>query len=161
MRSLSETKQRALKEFFQSLNKLRDEKILINKKDFTCQIGEWIVETIYDGKRATSGIQNGWDVDIRGRHIQVKAHAKAENNKNRWSAINNSTTEKVDELIIMVFTFDYKIKEFYQVPWEEAKRHIRLRGKKKPRPEINWNSINNYKQDFNNLPRQDIIQLFK
>lgn len=160
MSRLSESKENALKGFFQSLNQLRDEGILVNKKDFTCQIGEWLVETIYEGSRAKSGIQEGWDVDVNGRHIQVKAHAKADGNNNRWSAVNNTTVERVDELIIIIFTFDYKLKEFFKVPWEEAVSHIHLRGKKTPRPEINWSSIKNYKKDLSALPRQDIIQLF-
>lgn len=142
------------------MKKLRDEKILINKKDFTCQIGEWLVEILYNGKRATSGIQKGWDVDISGKHIQVKAHAKAEGNKNRWSAVEKETTETIDELIIVVFTFDYKLKEFYKAPWLKAIPHIKLRGKKKPRYEINWNAIKEFKIELNTLPSQDIISLF-
>jgi hypothetical protein len=131
MSDLSATKQTALKEFFKAMDRLRDEGILINKKDFTCQIGEWLVETIYNGKRATSGIQNGWDVEVNGKYIQVKAHAKSAGNKNRWSAVNNEPIVTVNELIIVVFTHDYKLKEFYKIPWEEANQHIRLRGKKK------------------------------
>ena len=101
------------------------------------------------------------DIDIDGKRIQVKAHAKASGNNNRWSAVNNEITERVDELIIVVFTFDYKLKEFYKIPWEEAIKHIRLRGKKKPRSEINWSHVKDYKQSLDSLPRQDIIQLFK
>lgn len=41
--------------------------------DFSYQIGEWLVEMIYEGKRATSGIQKGWDVDGKGKHLLVKA----------------------------------------------------------------------------------------
>ena len=87
---------------------LRDEGILINKKDFTCQIGEWLVAMLYDGKRATSGIQKGWDVDVMGTHIQVKAHAKVETNSAKFSAVDKDSTERIDELVIVVFTFDYK-----------------------------------------------------
>ena len=75
------------------LNKLRDEGVLLNKKDFTCQIGEWLAETISDGKRATNGIQKGWDVEIKGKFIQVKAHAKKQGNNNRWSAVINETSQ--------------------------------------------------------------------
>src|ERR1700741_4087433 len=121
------SEEKALRQFFQSLRELKEEGILINKKDFNCQIGEWIVETIYDGKRAASGIQKGWDVDVKGKHIQVKCHATATGNNSRWSAVNNLTTEKVDELIIIVFSFDYKLKEYYQIPWEEATKHVRIR----------------------------------
>ncbi len=64
MEAKLESKSIAFDAFFKSMKVLRDEGILINKKDFTCQIGEWVVEMLYEGKRATSGIQKGWDVDV-------------------------------------------------------------------------------------------------
>jgi len=127
--ALVPNKIKALKKFFKALETLRAEGILINKKDFTCQLGEWLVETMYDGKRARSGIQPGWDVEANGMHIQVKAHAKAETNKAKFSAVNPRTKEKIDELIIVVFTQDYKLKRFYKIPWRAAKKHIHPRGK--------------------------------
>lgn len=150
-----------LKSFLKSMKSLRDEGILINKKDFTSQIGEWLVESIYDGKRAKSAVQKGWDVDVNGKHIQVKTHSKAEHNNNRWSVVENESPEIIDELIIIVFTHDYKLKEFYCVPWCEAKPLIKLRGKKKPRPEINWTHLNHFKIEIERLPKQEIIKLFK
>jgi hypothetical protein len=150
----------ALKAFLEAMKTLRDEGILINKKDFTGQIGEWFVEMLYNGNRATSGIQKGWDVDVNGKHIQVKAHSKAETNKTSFSALDKESTERIDELIIVVFTFDYKLKAFYKVPWEIACQKIKLKGKKTPRNEITWNSIKDYKIDKVNLPRQEIVSLF-
>ena len=147
--------------FFQSMKALRDEGILINKKDFTCQIGEWLVEMLYDGKRATSGIQKGWDVDVKGKHIQVKAHAKAETNPAKFSAVDKDSTERIDELIIVIFSFDYKLKAFYKVPWEIAYPKIKLRGKKNPRNEITWSSLKEYKIEKEDLPQQEIVSLFK
>ena len=159
MKTLSNTQ--ALKLFLEAMKTLRDEEILINKKDFTCQIGEWLVEMLYGGKRATSGIQKGWDVDVKGKHIQVKAHAKAETNSAKFSAVDKDSTEIIDELIIVVFTFYYKLKAFYKVPWKEALPHIKLRGIQKPRNEINWSAIKNFKIEKENLPHQEIVSLFK
>jgi len=113
------------------------------------------------GKRATSGIQKGWDVDVKGKHIQVKAHAKAETNNARFSAVDKDSKEKIDELIIVVFTFDYKLKEFYKVPWKTAYQKIKLRGKKNPRNEINWSSIKEFRIEKSTLPHQKIVSLFK
>jgi len=155
-----QSKAQALDSFFKAMKTLRDEEILINKKDFTCQIGEWLVEMLYDGKRATSGIQKGWDIDVKGKHIQVKAHAKAETNPAKFSAVDKDSIERIDELIIVGFTFDYKLKAFYKVPWKDALPHIKLRGKKNPRNEINWSAIKNFKIEKENLPRQEIISLF-
>ena len=156
-----QSKADALESFLNAMKTLRDEGILINKKDFTCQIGEWLVAMLYDGKRATSGIQKAWDVYVMGTHIQVKAHAKAETNSAKFSAVDKDSTERIDELVIVVFTFDYKLKAFYKVPWVDALPHIKLRGKKIPRNEINWSSIKNFKIEKENLPNQEIVSLFK
>lgn len=150
----------ALSNFFNALKELREKGILINQKDFTCQIGEWFLEMIYEGKRATSGIQKGWDVDVIGKYIQVKTHAKAETNKAKFSAVNKDSTEPIDELIIVVFTSDYKLKAFYKVPWHIAFPLIKLKGKKNPRNEIKWSSIKSYKIEIKQLPHQEIVSLF-
>jgi hypothetical protein len=150
----------AIKNFLDALQKLHDEKVLINKKDFTCQIGEWLVETIYKGKRATSGIQKAWDVQADGKFIQIKTHSKAQtNSKNRWSGIGN-TDEAIDELIIIEFTQDYKLVNFYKIPWNEALRKIVTTGKKKHQQKIYWNALEDFRVDFDTLPDQDTISFF-
>ncbi len=150
----------ALSNFFNAMKDLREQGVLVNQKDFTGQIGEWLVEMIYEGKRAASGIQKGWDVDVNGKHIQVKAHAKAKTNNAKFSAVDKDSTERIDELIIVVFTHDYKLKAFYKVPWKIALPLIKLNGKKNPRNEINWSSIKNYNIEFKELPHQEIVSLF-
>src|ERR1035437_4226411 len=94
----------AIENYIKALQELHNLSVLKSKHDFTGQIGEWLVETIYDGKRADSSIQKGWDIDVNGFHIQVKAHAKAVGNDNRWSAVDRNEIEKIDELIIIEFT---------------------------------------------------------
>lgn len=157
---MNEKIKHSLNDLLAAIKSLKEYGILINNKDFTCQLGEWFVEMIYEGKRASSGNQKDWDVDINGKHIQVKAHAKAESTTARWSSIKNDSTEKIDELVIVVFTSVYKLKEFYKVPWTEALPLIKLRGKKSPRHEINWSSIITYKINLNDLPHQEIVALF-
>lgn len=151
---------KSLDDLFSAIKSLREEGMLINNKDFTGQLGEWLVEMIYEGKRASSGIQKDWDVDVNGRHIQVKTHAKAESTTARWSSINKKTAEKVDELIILVFSFDYKLKEFYKVPWNEAILNIKLTGVKSPSYSIYWSSIKSYKIQLQDLPHKEIVSLF-
>ena len=55
-----------LKNYFDALRALKNAEITSNKKDFTCQIGEWLVSEIYEGTRAFSGIQKDWDIDLNG-----------------------------------------------------------------------------------------------
>lgn len=73
--SLEKTAQ-SLKSYITAMIELKEQGVLTNKKDFTGQIGEWLVATIYDGKRATNNNQKGWDVEAKGRHIQVKTHER-------------------------------------------------------------------------------------
>ena len=76
MKENLKSKALALDSFFKAMKTLRDEGILINKKDFTCQIGEWLVEMLYDGRRATSGVQKGWGTVHVRKHVQVKADGR-------------------------------------------------------------------------------------
>lgn len=155
-----ESKKQALVNFFNALDVLRDEGIMINQKDFTCQVGEWLVEVIYEGKRAGNGIQKGWDVNVGGKHIQVKTHAKAGTNGARWSRVESYPDDKIDELIIIVFAPNYKLKEFYKVPWQSATLHMKPRGIKTPKSEINWSSIRAFRINIEELPHQEIISMF-
>jgi hypothetical protein len=98
-------------------------------------------------------------VEAGGKHIQVKAHAKAGSNSAQYSAVSNKSTETIDELIIVVFTEDYKLKSFYKVPWREALKHIHPRGKAQ-RPELNWRAVEQFKQEIGGLLKQEIVQLF-
>ena len=93
----------ALKNFHKSMADLKDLDVLINKKDFTCQIGEWLVASLYDGERSTNGIQKDWDIKVGEKNVQVKTHAKASTNSASWTAVKNDVNADVDELIIVVF----------------------------------------------------------
>lgn len=156
----TKTKKLALQTFFDAMKTLREEGILINKKDFTCQIGEWLIEMIYNGKRSLNGIEKGWDVKSNNEFIQVKTHSKREGNKNRWTKVDKEFDIKIDTLIIIVFSHDYKLKEFYRIPWSEAVKNIKLRGIKSPRNELNWSQVKQYKIEIFDLPHQEIIELF-
>lgn len=148
----------ALKRLLSSMNELRELDVLTNKKDFTCQIGEWLVEMIFDGYRSTNAIEKGWDVKIGEKRIQVKAHAKARTTTNRTTSIKYDLDARTDELIIIIFSQDYKLKEFYQLPWEIALTKIK---REKHKDVIYWNHLYEYKIEFDELPKQNIIQFFR
>ena len=150
-----------IRTFLNAMKVLRDENILINKKDFTGQIGEWLVEQIYDGKRSTNGIQKGWDVEIGDKKIQVKTHSKADTNRAKFTVINKETCEGIDEVIIIVFSQDYKLKEFYRLPWSIASSFTKLRGRKKPKDELSWRLLNEFRINIKDLPNQEIVSLFE
>ncbi len=145
-----------LKSLFQILNELRDLGVMTNKKDFTCQLGEWLVLELYGGVKAKSGNQKDWDIKVGKRRIQVKAHAKAQTTGARFSSFRNADPG-IDELVIVVFTSDYKLKEMYRVPWRDAEKLI---CKEKHKWVIYWNHLKSFKVDFNKLPNQGVISLF-
>ncbi len=147
----------ALHNYFQSLNILKQLGVVTNKKDFTSQIGEWLIEEIYCGKRADSGIQKYWDIESDIGKIQVKTHSKSKTTTARWSAIKYDVDAEVDLVIIVVFTEDYKLNEFYQVPWSECLNLIR---RNKNRDVLMWDHIKKYKLEISLLKNQEIVSLF-
>ncbi|PPL04273.1 hypothetical protein [Parapedobacter indicus] len=162
----NQSKLEALTRFFEAIDGLRDQGIVINQKDFTGQLGEWLVEVILNGKRATNACQGGWDVDVNGCRVQVKTHAKDDTNRTAWTSLANPSSEIADELIIIVFTKTYKLKAFYRVPWDQAVSLIRTTTARKNdreiiRHKIHWKDIVMYSQDIGMLPKQDIISFFK
>lgn len=148
----------ALKNFLSSLSELKRLGVTTNKKDFTSQIGEWLVSELFDGKIADSAIQQYWDIKIADKNIQVKTHSKSETTTARWSAIKYDENAPIHELIVIVFTPDYKIKEFYKAPWSEVLKLIR---RQKNRDVIYWDDKVEYKIEIENLPKQELISLFK
>jgi hypothetical protein len=147
----------ALHNYFQSLNRLKELGVVTNKKDFTSQIGEWLVVEIYRGQRAESGIQKYWDIESSLGKIQVKTHSKSKTTTARWSAIKYDVDAEVDFVVIVVFTEDYQLIEFYQVPWKDCLNLIR---RNKDRDVLMWDHIKDYKLEISQLTNQEIISIF-
>jgi len=147
----------ALHNYFQSLNRLKELGVVTNKKDFTSQIGEWLVEEIYCGKRAESGIQKYWDIESNIGKIQVKTHSKSKTTTARWSAIKYDVDAAVDFVVIVVFSEDYQLNEFYQVPWKDCLNLIR---RNKDRDVLMWDHIKDFKLEISQLTNQEIISIF-
>ena len=148
----------SLEKHLSSLKELNELNVVTNKKDFTSQIGEWLVAELYNGKRATSGIQKDWDIETEFGYIQVKSHSKSITTSARWSPIKYNINAQINELIIVVFTPDYKLKEFYKVPWKMA---LSLIKRQKHRDVINWDHLTDYRIEINQIPKQELVELFK
>jgi hypothetical protein len=152
--------QKAIGSFLNSWAELKKLSLLSTKKDFTSQIGEFIVAHLYGGMLAKNSIQKDWDVQLNNGHkIQVKSHAKASTNKNRWTPVQYTEDANIQIYIIIVFTEDYKLKHFFEVPWEIL---WSLSSKDKARRLIRWNKL----KTFDKLQEADfclnrIIHLFK
>jgi len=143
--------------YFKSLNRLKELGVAKNKKDFTSQLGEWLIETIYDGKRAESGIQKYWDIKVGDELIQVKTHAKAAKTSARWSAVKFDIDSPTTSIVIIVFSEDYKLNEFYKVPWKDC---INLIRRNKDRDVLMWDHLKEFRIELSQLPNQEFISIF-
>lgn len=157
MRDYSEI-HNALIDYLRALRKLKELKIAPYSKDFTSQLGEWLIEKIYDGNRADNGIQKCWDVMVGDKKIQVKTHAKASSTYARWSYIKLDPSADIDKLVIIVFSAEYKLKEFFELDWSKA---LPLIKQEKDGDKIYWNHIKHFQIVIDNLPKQDLISVFK
>lgn len=147
-----------LKNYFEAYNALRKAGLMTNKKDFTSQLGEWFVNEIYRGTKAASGIQKDWDLIVDGKRIQVKTHAKALKTTARFTTLKYNKESEIDELVIVVFTEDYRLREFYKVPWQNALKLIR---EEKHKHVIYWNHIQSFLVAIDDLPNQAVIDLLR
>lgn len=147
----------ALTNYFQALKELRNQGVLLNSKDFTSQLGEWIAEEYFDGKRSENGIQKHWDINSSIGKIQVKTHAKGDNTTARWSNLKKIETTEIDFVVIIVFTKNYQLKEFYNAPWNVVYEKIRQH---RDADRIFWDDLIDYKIDINELKKHPIFKNF-
>ena len=57
-----------------------------------------------------------------------------------------------------VFTEDFKLREFYKVPWKKCLDLIR---RNKDRDVLMWDHLKEYSIEIDQLPKQEIVGLFK
>jgi hypothetical protein len=146
-----------LEDLFKAMKRLRELGVLNQNRDITSQVGEWLVEALFDGRRAENGINKDWDVQVGSRYVQVKTHAKAAKNTARLSSVTYGSDARIDELMICVFSSDYRLKEFYRVPWQECLPLIRM---EKDGGKVYWNHISRFRIDIPSLPRPEIVNMF-
>jgi hypothetical protein len=140
--------QDALISYFKAYERLKKLGVILNQKDFTSQIGEWLVEVLYEGKRAKSGIQRDFDVETENDFIQVKTHAKASTTKARYSRLKMDIDSLATRVVIVVFTQEYKIMEIYDVPKKDC---LCLLRNEKDGSILYWNDLKEYEVTLNQL----------
>jgi hypothetical protein len=147
-KDLEKEKKQAIETFLLCLRKLNELKIFNSRRDFTSQLGEWLIAEMYDAELAESGKQKDWDMKIGSTKIQVKTHSKAKTTNRASTDFKYDENSDIDIFIIVVFTDEYKIKTIYELPWEAA---LVLKTKHTKDPVINWSQI----------PKQYIVDLNK
>ena len=132
-----------------NLGVVRSQKVL---SDFS----EWLIAEIYGGERPRSRAHPGYDVLVGSEKIQVKAHAKSEDNPNRWSTIKDP--EKFDTLALLILSPTYKIQEFYRISSKELRSYLKP---DKQGYRLNWDDIASWRIDKDEIPNyQRLAPLF-
>ena len=117
----------ALDEFVRAKQKLR-ELDAIRSERVTGEIGEWFAEKLTGARRAETTSQTGWDLLLGDKRIQVKCHAKGDQNNARWTQWTYKD-KLFDELIILVFNKELYLNEAYRMTYEQA--HVRVKWDQK------------------------------
>lgn len=146
-KDLEKEKKKAIEDFLLCLRKLNELKIFNSRRDFTSQLGEWLIAEMYDAELAESGKQKDWDMKVGQTKIQVKTHSKAKTTNRANTDFKYDENADIDIFIIVVFTDEYKIKTIYELPWKVA---VGLKTKHTKDPVITWSQIpNQYIVDLN------------
>ena len=154
-----EDRKQAFIDYLRALKRLKELGIINNKKDFTSQLGEWLVSELYQGKLAVSGKQKDWDLQIGEKNIQVKTHSKSKTTSRSNTDFKYSDDADIDILIIIVFDEEYKLKNIFEIPWETAKI---LKSKNTKDVVIRWKEIpESCRIDLNQkFPNNDLLKSF-
>ncbi len=123
----------------------------------TKQIGWWIVTKVFPSKNLNSVSKKAMIFKIDGMTTEVRIHKRVSPNLKRRTNLLASDSIQTDFLMIIVFTANYKIQEFYKIPWNT----IEILQRNNDNGIIYWNDQNQYRIELENLPNQDIVSLFK
>jgi len=83
---------------------------------------------------------------------------KATTNSNRKTYLNYQEFCDIDELVLVIFSQTYELRETYRAPWSEVYKKVRFN---KPGNEVYWKDLNEFKLDLNSLPNQNVLKLFR
>lgn len=137
-------KKEAILQYLNALKNLKDLKIIKNQKDFTSQLGEWLIAELLNGEIAINGKQEYWDIKVDDKKYQVKTHAKSTTTTRSDTEIKYKENAEIDFLVIVVFSENYKLIDIYIAPWEVAFKLIR----KNKNPVIKWSDLNKFKMNL-------------
>lgn len=152
-------KKEAILQYLNALKKLKDLKIIKNQKDFTSQLGEWLIAELYNGEIAINGKQKDWDIKKDGKHYQVKSHAKSKTTTRSDTDFKYNENAEIDFFIIVIFSDVYELIAIYEIPFNDA---FKLKTVKNKYPVIRWKDAKHhlidYKSKFTNNP---LLNIFK
>jgi len=122
----------------------------IRSQKLVADLGEWVVASLLGGKIADSRTQEGWDVECEGERVQVRSHAKSEDNPNQWSRVPNNPAQ-CDALLIVVFSERLRVEQILRVPISEATRRA-SNGR------LRWADVQEYKLNLFDFPTYETLR---
>lgn len=135
---------------------------VLRSERFTGELGEWLVETAYQGKRAKGTTQKGWDVEVSAAGarslIQVKSHAKGKKNNAEWTEVRPDCLELFDRLVIVVLSDDYYVKRWLDIPKPALRKVLVQSGKSWV---VYWDDVADYSVVWTDLPGAKAILDFE
>lgn len=130
---------------------------VIRSERMVGEIGEWLAESILGGERVQSTSQKGHDVIREDLRVQVKTHAKGDENNARWTDFKYEPGQ-FDELVIIVMSKDLKLKEVFRIPEEVVFERI---DETKKQRVVNWDDHADSSIELSDLPNQELVELFR
>jgi hypothetical protein len=105
------------------------------------------VSVLFSANIAASGNNKFWDlIDSHELKYQVKSHAKALTTDAKWSRIEYQTNAPINYIVIVVFDPNYKLRELYKIPFNEAL------ARRTDRNILNWSQVRQFRlENLNDL----------
>lgn len=100
----------ALEEVTKNYEVLRREKILINSKNLSTQLGEWYAKCIFGLKQVKSASQRGFDFELEGKRVEIKVHW-GDKSSPKGVKIKKSLLELSDSCIVIYETLNFMIRD--------------------------------------------------
>jgi hypothetical protein len=134
-------------ERLRSLGVIRSQKVVSD-------IGEWLAATLLGGNLADSKNQKGWDITCGKAHIQVRTHAKAGTNKNRFTRVADVCAGQ-DDLAVVVLSPRFLVDRIFVVPNHEVRERANKKGA------LSWKSIASFEIKSDSVPSKALRWLFE
>ena len=130
-----------INQFLTLWKQLKEETIITNQKDFTSQIGEWLIAELFNGKLAENGKQKDWDLIANNLKYQVKGHAKSTSSKRRDTDFNYNIDSDLDVFVIVVFNEIFELQNIFQVSKSEIFQKKLVTERKSGKNVISWSNL--------------------
>jgi hypothetical protein len=134
-----------------AMQRLREFGVIRSQK-VVSDIGEWLAATLLDGRVAESRNQKAWDIICGVKQVQVRAHAKAEGNRNRFTPVADVCAGNCD-LVIVVLSPSFLVQRLFHIPNREVKARA-VNGR------LSWARVADFEVRKTDVRAKGLVPLF-